>query len=287
MTTPRILLVDNGSTRPEATLSLRRLASALAERTGWPVQPASLQHAHRVPASELGGRPAATFEPCLRRALEAGQRDFLVLPLFFGRSRALTAFIPDTVAALERDLGPFTLRQAKPLCPLPEGEPRLARILCDNVRAAPGGLDPSRVVLVDHGSPLPEVTAVRARLAELMSGCLPPHAELKQAVMERREGPEYDFNGRLLEAVLTDMASSDPDTSVALALLFLSPGRHAGPGGDIADICRRVEAAFPGFRVLIPPLVGEHPGLIDILESRLRASLGPGRDGEEPVPAAR
>ncbi|MGD2083189.1 MAG: CbiX/SirB N-terminal domain-containing protein [Chromatiales bacterium] len=273
MTTPTILLVDNGSSRPDATLNLRRLAAALEEQSGRSVHPVSLQHAHRISPSALDGRPAATLEPFLREQLRRGVRDFLVLPLFFGLSRALTAFIPETVARLEREHGPFSLRQAEILCPLPEGEPRLARILCDNVRSAAGERPPARVVLVDHGSPRPRVTAVRTRLAEQMGECLPPGTELSQAVMERREGRDYDFNGRLLEEVLTDMARADPAAPVALALLFLSPGRHAGPGGDIEGISRRVEGAFPGFRALIPPLVGDHPGLVEILVSRLRTSL--------------
>jgi hypothetical protein len=34
-----------------------------------------------------------------------------------------------------------------------------------------------------------------------------------------------------------------------------------------------VEEAFPGFRVMIPPLIGDHPALVDILASRLEAAL--------------
>ena len=67
--------------------------------------------------------------------------------------------------------------------------------------------------------------------------------------MERRPGPAYAFADPLLENALRDRfdtfaaaKATAPDTEershllVVVALLFLSPGRHAGPGGDIATI---------------------------------------------------
>jgi sirohydrochlorin ferrochelatase len=270
-----VVLLDNGSSRAESTLSLRRLASAVAERIGEPVHPVSLLHASRVPAEELSGRPADTFEPFLRRRVAEGARDFLVLPLFFGRSGALTGFIPDKAEAVRRDSGPFSLRLADVLCPLPEGEPRLGRILADNIRraACDRGLDPRRVVLVDHGSPLPEVNQVRRVLAEHLRQDLGGGTVLDEAVMERRAGSEYDFNGELLADALRRLALADRDGPVILSMLFLSPGRHAGAGGDIEEIRTRAELEFPGFRVFPTSLVGTHPGLVDILESRYRRAV--------------
>jgi sirohydrochlorin ferrochelatase len=270
-----VVLLDNGSSRAESTLSLRRLASALAERVGEQVHPVSLLHASRVPAGDLGGRPADTLEPFLRRRVAEGARDFLILPLFFGRSGALTGFIPDKAAAVRRDLGPFALRLADVLCPLPEGEPRLARILADNVRrvARDRGLDSRRVVLVDHGSPLPEVNQVRRVLAAHLREDFGSRTALDEAVMERRAGSEYDFNGELLADALRGLALADREGPVILSMLFLSPGRHAGTGGDIEEIRTRAEQEFPGFRVFPTSLVGAHPGLVDILESRYRRAV--------------
>ncbi len=91
--------------------------------------------------------------------------------------------------------------------------------------------------------------------------------------MERRVGSEYDFNGELLADALRRLALADRDGSVILSMLFLSPGRHAGAGGDIEEIRARVEAEFPGFHVVPAPLVGAHPGLVDILESRYRQAV--------------
>jgi sirohydrochlorin ferrochelatase len=115
------------------------------------------------------------------------------------------------------------------------------------------------------------VTAVRRWLGERLAQRLGPGVRVEQAVMERRAGADYDFNGPLLEDLLRDLADADRATPVILAMLFLSAGRHAGPGGDIADIIGRVESEYSGFRIHPSPLVGSHPGLIEIFLSRLNA----------------
>lgn len=267
---PCILLIDNGSSRPESTRRLRQLASALGERLGTLVHPVSLQHSDKVPAEAIGGVAAQLLGPFLRKAVPEGERDFLAVPLFFGPSRALSHFVPDTAAELAAELGPFRLRVAPELCPLPPGEPRLAQILVDQIltTARLRRVPLRRVVLVDHGSPLPAVNAVRRWLAERLREHLGDGVTLHEAVMERRPGAAYDFNGTLLSDVLEDMAQSNPLSPVVLALLFLAPGRHAGAGGDIAQICAAAELGHPGFRVYPTPLVGEHQGLIEILAER-------------------
>lgn len=267
---PCILLIDSGSLRPESTLRLRELALALSERLGRPVHPISLQHADRVPAERLDGAPAQTLSPFLRRKLAEGERDFLAIPLFFGPSRALSQFIPGIAADLAAELGPLRLRVAPELCPLPKGEARLVWMLWSLIQdtAKSHQLPLRRVILVDHGSPLPEVNAVRHWLAEGLRGTLGREVDLREAVMERRPGPSYDFNGPLLAEVLKSMAQADPLSPVVVALLFLAPGRHAGAGGDIAQICAATEQAHPGFRVRTAPLVGTHPALLAILADR-------------------
>ena len=44
---------------------------------------------------------------------------------------------------------------------------------------------------------------------------------------------EYDFNDPLLETALLNVSDAGP---VIVALMFLQPGKHAGAGGDIAEI---------------------------------------------------
>lgn len=270
-----MILLDNGSRRAAATLNLRRLARHLSERLGTEVHPVSALHSAKIPPEQLGGEPAWTLEGFLDNRAAAGERSFGILPLFFGPSRAIGDFIPEVAGRVAAAHGPLELRIADVLCPLPAGEPRLVDILADNVAAALGdGAEhpPTDVLLVDHGSPLPAVTAVRHWLAERLAQRLPARlgGEVKvgEAVMERREGADYDFNGRLLAEVLADIGSAGEPRSVVLAMQFISPGRHAGAGGDIDDIAAAARAAHPGLDVQSTRLIGEHPLFEDILAER-------------------
>jgi sirohydrochlorin ferrochelatase len=272
---PEILLVDNGSRRAGATLALRGLAAALSERAGLPVAPVSLQHADRIAADKLGGRAAEIFPAYIERRLREGQREFLLVPLFFGPSKALSSFIPQQVERLSAEHGAFDVELADVLVPLPVGEPRLAQILADNVLGTRDGQDDgATVIVVDHGSPLPQVTEVRRYAAEALGARLPAGFTLRQAVMERREGSEYDFNGDLLETVLENLAGESEKLDVILAMFFLLPGRHAGEGGDIAEICDAAMTRHPQLRISVSPLVAEHPLLLEVLQDRLMAALG-------------
>ena len=161
MAEPVVLLVDNGSRRAAATLSLRAIAADLAEVCGRQVHPVSLQHSGDIAPDELDGTPARVLEEFLRDQLEKGRREFVAVPLFFGKSRALTAFVPQKLDLLTKEFGPFEFRMADVLSPMPEGEPLLADILADNVThgCAVMGTEANCVIVVDHGSPLPEVTA--------------------------------------------------------------------------------------------------------------------------------
>ncbi len=273
MERPTILLLDNGSRRAGSTLNLRALANSLSTACGKEIHPVSLQHADKVPAEALDGIPADTLTPFLTHKLEQGLRDFLVVPLFFGPSRALSSYLPDQAETLRARFGDFRLHQAEVLCPLPEGEPRLGDILLQQIETQAKEGPASRVVLVDHGSPIPQVTAVRTYLAEMLGKQLHPQSELMQAVMERREDPAYDFNGELLEDVLASLAQRSTTDPVILSMLFLSPGRHAGKGGDIEQICAKAMQDHPGFEVRVAPLVGQHPLLIEILQDRLEKAL--------------
>lgn len=271
---PTTLLIDNGSRRAASTLNLRQLAARLSQRLATPVAPVSLLHADAVALEALDAQAAELLEPGLRARLHAGERDFLLLPLFFGPSGALSNWIPQLLTRLAAEYGAFRLALAPPLCPLPPGEPRLVEILSDNLHqlaAQFSDLREARLVLVDHGSPLPEVSAVRHWLAEQLRARLGGDTLLHEAVMERRASAEYDFNGPLLEEQLTALASADAQRPILISMLFLSPGRHAGSDGDISAICARVRDAYPALQIATTPLVGTHPLLIEILASRFAA----------------
>jgi sirohydrochlorin ferrochelatase len=275
MSEPVVMLVDNGSRRAAATLSLRAIAADLARASGLSVHPVSLQHSNKIDPEELGGAPALVFADFLRRQLEQGRREFVAVPLFFGKSRALTSFVPEQVELLKEEFGPFAFRLAEVLSPMPQGEPLLTNILADHVSrgCAEMGAEANCVVVVDHGSPLPEVTAVRAKVTMTLRERLADGIWLSQAVMERRKSADYDFNGQLLGDLLDSCVTPDGAAVVVLAMMFISPGRHAGPGGDIEAICADAIARNPGLKLKISPLIGEHPLLIDILQARLEAVL--------------
>jgi sirohydrochlorin ferrochelatase len=280
-----LVLLDNGSRRAAATLNLRALSRHLGERLGTRVHPVSALHSSKIPPERLGGVPAWTLEAFLRQQVAAGQGSFGIVPLFFGPSRAIGDFVPEVAGRVAAEHGGFEVRVAAPLCPLPGGEPRLADILADNVRDVVPDDATADIVVVDHGSPVPAVTAARHWLAQALAERLGNACAVSEAVMERREGAEYDFNGRLLAEVLDDLGrtAAGAERTVALAMQFISPGRHAGAGGDIAEIVADAAARHPRLAVRVTRLIGEHPRFVDILAARAKAlALSPPID----LPAA-
>ncbi len=268
---PLTLLVDNGSLQPAATLALRGLATKLSRRLGRPVEPVSLLHSSGIDPKLLDGRPAEILVPVLEKRLASGQNEFVVLPLFFGPSQALTVYVPENVARLQAKYPALDFRLAPPLHAM--GDDRLARILADRVKVelGPEPRKPVRVALVDHGSPMPEVTAVRNALALQLAGLLGPCvAEVAPCSMERRPEPAYDFTAPLLADLLA--APGWSSSHVIVAMQFLLPGRHAGPEGDVAKLCQRAEAAHPDLSTRMTGLVGAHPWLVEILADRWRAA---------------
>lgn len=262
------LLVDNGSKQPEATLRLRELAAALSQKSGKTIHPVSLQHADAIPADKLNGQAAQTFTPFINAQLQQGRRDFIVLPLFFGESRALSAFIPQQVEALAQQHGEFDLTVAGVTYPLSSGEPRLAQIIVDHIQAAQQTHPNATPVLVDHGSPVQKITQVREAITKQAEAIL--GQPIAHACMERREGAEYDFNGQLLADWLEEQAQQGI-TDVIIAMQFFLPGRHAGACGDVEAICEGVVKQHPQLRYTITPLISEHPLLLEILRDRMQA----------------
>ena len=84
--------------------------------------------------------------------------------------------------------------------------------------------------------------------------------------MEQRQGAEYDFNGQLLADMLDSCAAQDPHAVVILAMMFISPGRHAGPGGDIETICRDAMQKNPVCGSVSRAWLASIRLLVDILE---------------------
>jgi sirohydrochlorin ferrochelatase len=272
------VLVDNGSLNPAATLNLRDIAAKLEKVVGHRVEPVSLLHSDKVPPAELSGLSAETLEPFLGNSIKAGRRQFLVLPFFLGPSAALTDFIPQRIAGFRETTPDLKVAIASPLVRM--GEPqdnRVARILADNVRKT---IQSERIehsptiVLVDHGSPQPAVAAVRDHVVSQLAAELGDAAKtVLAASMERRDGSEYDFNEPLLERALRGPPCGPETGDVVVAMMFLSPGRHAGTGGDVAQICSKAELECRGLKTHRTQLIGDHPMILEILADRFRQTI--------------
>jgi sirohydrochlorin ferrochelatase len=298
------VLIDNGSLRAPSVVSLRRLAEGVEQRLGGrvPVVPASARMSDRIPAAELGGRPAEILETAVRRlVVNEGVGHVLVLPAFLGPSETLSDFVPEVFAKLAREGVRATFAVGRPVVDLDAsggggggGDDRVARAVVDAVRSTikgAGFASPPAVAICDHGSPTRAVGAVRDHVAAQVRALLlqQPSAgaagegdvassslEVRAVAacsMERRPGPEYDFTEPLLERLLRQregFTSGD----VVVALLFISPGKHAGDGGDVATILKdaEAEAEAKGARLkcVMTPLLGAHPSFVDVLADRLR-----------------
>lgn len=270
-----VFLIDNGSLRPQATLALRALAGQLSTRAGCLVEPVSLLHSHKVDASALGGEPATIVRRRLRECVEAGERSFIMLPLFLGPSSAIRDYLPELVEEARQMAPDLSVRIADPLAGADVRQPdtRLAQMLADHVRAlvARHEIQRSTVALVDHGTPVEPVNVVRNAVAAQLSTLLGSEVlEVVASSMERREGTEYAFNEPLLERIDT-VAKNRRDCIVAM--FFLLPGRHAGEGGDVVEICDGLRDQGIFENVYITPLLGEHSLLLEVLEDRLRVCL--------------
>ena len=269
------MITDNGSYRPESTLSLRGLAATLTERIGHPVHPVSLLHSTKIDPAELGGEPASILEPFLKERMAAGTRRFLMLPMFFGPSAAINEYVPQRVLELRAGRYPDLELRVAP-CVVDRRNPadtRMARILLDLATATARAQNLGRpaLAIVDHGTPRRAVTEVRdllaRQVADLAGGRF---SAVAPCSMERREGEEYAFNEPLLENLLGTPGFED---DVVVGMLFASPGRHAGPGGDVAAICAAARARHPRLRAFMTDLVATHPALVDLLVERFHQGL--------------
>ena len=271
---PEVFLCDNGSLEVTAIHALRGAASALGRKVDRTIRPVGLLHSDRVDPAVLDGEPAAVLLPELRQLLARGERAFFVLPFFLGPSRGVTEWLPGQLNELFEEWPDLRVQVAS--CLFKEGDDRLAEALADRVRAvmAKGEFQhPPCVAMVDHGTPSREVNEARERVGNQLRELLQDEvSSVATCSMERRSQSEYDFNEPLLENLLRDQGAC-PAEEVVVAQFFLSPGRHAGPGGDVARICRESEQARPGLRTVLTEPLGDHPLVLEILKERLRECL--------------
>ncbi len=266
-----IVLLDNGSLRPEAVFSLRTIAKNLELRLGKKVHPVSLLHSNKISTEKLGGAKAETWRSFLRARIEGGVSRLRVVPLFFGPSSAIADYLPKVSSEVISACGPAEVLIADPLVDLSNlEEDSVAQILVSLI-IQKLDTDDTGVIVLDHGSPVKSVAECRDHVAQQVGELLGDRVlSALPASMERREGDEYDFNEPLLERAL-EVARERGWKRLILSYLFFSPGRHAGPGGDIDQIVADSEFVKRGGVVTSASLVGQSPLLIDLLVRRYEA----------------
>lgn len=260
-----LFVIDNGSLEPAATRHLRAVAATLSTRSGALVHPVSWRHADQIAAAALDGQCAWTLDSFVRVMAAQGHREFLALPFFVSPQGAIGSALRRDFDRLQAEIpvSDFGLVDAAAF------RQTLPAIAADRVREviAARRLAQPPVVVVDHGGPSSASAARREELAAAMRLLLSAEiGPLASASMEGRHPP-------LLAEVLSHSALANRD--VVVAPLFLAPGRHAGPAGDIATICHASPA-----RCHLTGLLGTHPAAIDALASDLGRTLS-----NLPVPA--
>ena len=263
-----VALIDNGSLEVAATLNLRTVAAELTLKVGVPVHPVSWKHSDRIPLANLDGDAAAwTLKPWMAAKLAAGERDFVFVPFFISPQGAIGSALRQDLESLQNPAAPFRFTFTSSLA---EAEV-IPKIIAARIRQTIeiATLTAPPVIVVDHGGPSPASAALRNHIAAAVRALLGPLiGPLTAASME---GGEHPHNLPLLADQLRAPGSNTGD--VIVALLFLSPGRHAGAGGDIAQICGAAETANPTLRCNLTDLVGTHPLAIEALVAALRHTL--------------
>jgi hypothetical protein len=264
----KVALVDNGSLAPAAHENLRSVAEAISRIAGVAVDAVSWKHSDRIDPAQLGGRRAWTVARWIDAQAAAGEREFTFIPFFISPQGAIGSLLRSDLDAAGDLVGGIEYSFTAGL----SDGPALAKIVAERVRGAAAGLRRPPVIVVDHGGPSPASAEVRDRVAdevrEILGRDVGPVAA---ASMESPDGPGFAFNRPLLADALAAPGFNGGD--VVVAPLFLSPGRHAGPDGDLARIAREAQARFPQLRCHFAELVGTHPAAAGFLAGALANAL--------------
>ncbi|MDR2845585.1 MAG: hypothetical protein LBV28_05825 [Puniceicoccales bacterium] len=262
MRPPVVFLLASGSRRAAAGAALRTLADAAGAVAGTPLEPV-------VSEDRDGTGAVATLDAAVARHYAAGQRDFRIVPLFFGAGTSANDLLPARLAALRCAHAGLVAHVAPCLAaPAGDGTGRLACMLADAAGAALQGLREPVVILVDHGSSVPSLVAVRdtlaAHLRVLLGGAV---RRVFAASMQLPDGASVPSLATVLDT--PELAAAD----IVLAMQFLLPGRHAGPRGDIEQICAEAHRRHPRQQTRQSALIAAHPDFPRLVADRVRDAL--------------
>ncbi|MDO8541421.1 MAG: CbiX/SirB N-terminal domain-containing protein [Opitutaceae bacterium] len=260
-------LVDNGSLRPAAHRSLRTLAATLSTRTGTEVHAVSWKYSDRIPPEFLGGSPAWTTAPWLRAEYAAGQRDFVFMPFFVSPQGAVGSRLHREVGELRRHLEGCRISFTPGLA-VPGALARIAGLRVRETITANHLLRPA-LVLVDHGGPSAASAAVRDEIA---AGVRRELGHDIRALAVASLGGSRHAHNRPSYAEAFALPGFDRG-EVVVAPLFLAPGRHAGPAGDLARIASLAAMRRPSLTCYFTELPGTHPHVVDVLADGLGQAL--------------
>lgn len=272
---PVCLLMDFGSLFAEAFLGLRIIAAQLSKSSQREIIPISLFYSNTIDVAKLNNQPAEIFELKIKSLALEGRFNILILPLFFGPSRALSIYLPKCISEVKKTYSRLNIHIAPCLVQTEnDSNCSFANILANGIFRVIEKKELSKpaVILVDHGTPVIKVNEVRNFLARQLKDLLKNKIRiLTPASMERREGSEYSFNDPLLKDQLRKHKFNEGD--VIISMLFFLPGRHAGLDGDITRICLEAEKRESNLRTHLTELVGANQKLITLLKKRLDQEL--------------
>lgn len=277
----KLALIDNGSLEPAAHANLRALAAELTERTGLPVHAVSWKHSDRIRPPALatseadviragssvrpGGR-AWTLAPWVTDQFTRGEREFVFVPFFISPQGAIGSALRRDLETLRKKLGPFDVTFSGRLT----AENALVEILAARIREVINArqLVAPPVIVVDHGGPSPASAILRNAVAAAVRRQL--GSEIGPLAPASLQGVEHAHNHPLFAEQLVAPGFDRGD--VVVAPLFLAPGRHAGPTGDLAQIAGAVaEPRAPAVRRChFAELIGTHPLVVQTLATALR-----------------
>jgi sirohydrochlorin ferrochelatase len=262
-----VALIDNGSLEPAAHRNLRAVAAALSRDAGVAVEAVSWKHSDRVPSATLDGVPAWALAAWLRSRFAAGEREFLFVPFFISAQGAIGSALRGDLENLRTTLGHFGFSFTAGLAE----RGALAEIVAARIRETilEGKLSRPAVIIVDHGGPSAASAALRDKIAGEVRTRIA--AEIGTLAAASMEGAEHAHNRPLLADALAAPGFDRGD--VVVAPLFLSPGRHAGADGDLAQIARAAAERATTLRVHFTALVGTHPRVVETLAAALRDAL--------------
>jgi sirohydrochlorin ferrochelatase len=264
-----VALIDNGSLEPAAHRQLRDCARDLGARMGVAVAAVSWKHSDRIAAAHLHP-PAWTLEPWFRRRYADGEREFVFVPYFVSPQGAIGSALRSDLARLTEELGPAQIRFTTGLAEAGV----LPRIVAHRVRECliEHRLVRPAVVVVDHGGPSRASVQLRDAIAAAVAADLGAEAApVGAASMEAPDGPEGAVSlPRFRDQLAARGFAGRP---VVAAPLFLAPGRHAGPSGDLRQIAQAAEQESAGLSVHFTGLVGTHPLAAETLARGLECCL--------------